>query len=175
MSDIQLIEPQLQHIAQVLGSCLQAGDVVLLDGAMGAGKTTFTRALAQGLNLDHPQNVCSPSFSLAVDHPGPIPLRHVDLFRLQEEDPTTHPSSAAFEALGIDFDQLALADAVTVVEWAKYWQKRPNDYVAISLHRPVGAVGLRTLKVHAVGQRSQTLLQTWREKLGQGQHFFAQS
>ncbi|MCA9715891.1 MAG: tRNA (adenosine(37)-N6)-threonylcarbamoyltransferase complex ATPase subunit type 1 TsaE, partial [Myxococcales bacterium] len=66
----ELTLEQLTARARALGRALQGGEVLLLDGPMGAGKTTFTRALAEGLGVDDPRQVRSPTFALCVEHPG---------------------------------------------------------------------------------------------------------
>lgn len=91
-----------------LGSLLRAGDLVLLHGELGAGKTTLTRSLAEGLGVRGP--ITSPTFVLARTHPsladGPS-LVHVDAYRLLGD-------AAALDDLDLD---ASLDEAVTVIEW----------------------------------------------------------
>lgn len=92
----------------VLGDALAAelapGDLVLLRGDLGAGKTTLTRAVARALGVEGP--VTSPSFTLAGRYAGRVPVLHIDAYRL---------ASADDEELGLLLD--GAADAVTLVEW----------------------------------------------------------
>lgn len=94
--------------AHALGSLLRAGDLVLLHGQLGAGKTTLTRSLAEGLGVRGP--ITSPTFVLARTHPsladGPS-LVHVDAYRLLGD-------AAALDDLDLD---ASLDEAVTVIEW----------------------------------------------------------
>jgi tRNA threonylcarbamoyladenosine biosynthesis protein TsaE len=83
---------------------LQAGDVVLLTGELGAGKTTFVRGVARGAGSAAP--VASPTFQLVRVYPGRVQLAHVDLFRIE--------SSAELAGLGLE--ELADQGAV-VIEW----------------------------------------------------------
>ena len=94
-----------------VGESLQGGEVLLLSGTLGAGKTVFTKGLAAGLGLD-PAEVSSPSFTLVNRHAeGRLVLYHLDLYRLAEGHGAAH---------AVELDEL-LADerAVIVIEWAE--------------------------------------------------------
>jgi tRNA threonylcarbamoyladenosine biosynthesis protein TsaE len=108
---------------------LRAGDVIALNGELGAGKTTFTRGLGEALEVRGP--VTSPTFVLARTHPslvGGPPLVHVDAYRLG------HP--AELDDLDIDFEA-----SVVVVEWAAGMLDAVVDaWLAISIERPIGGV-----------------------------------
>jgi tRNA threonylcarbamoyladenosine biosynthesis protein TsaE len=155
----------LLAVARALGALLRPGDVVLLCGPMGAGKTTFTRALAEGLGVDRPDRVRSPTYNLWLEHAGPRPLAHMDLFRLAASDDDPTPGSvgaAAFEALGLpDADASATADVVLVVEWADLWAAPPASALRIELRPDPANSALRTLIATASGARPQALLQAW--------------
>jgi tRNA threonylcarbamoyladenosine biosynthesis protein TsaE len=85
---------------------LKAGDVLLLSGNLGAGKTAFVRGLADGLGID-PGEVSSPTFTLIHEYSGGrLRLYHADLYRLPR---------AATEDLGLD--ELGVADGVLAIEW----------------------------------------------------------
>ena len=94
-----------------VGERLEGGEVLLLSGTLGAGKTVFTKGLAEGLGLD-PAEVSSPSFTLVNRHgEGRLVLYHLDLYRLAEGPGAAH---------AVELDEL-LADerAVIVIEWAE--------------------------------------------------------
>lgn len=97
-----------------LGRALKAGDVVILDGPLGAGKTTFTQGIAEGLKVEG--RVTSPTFIIAREHPpqsdGPA-LIHVDAYRLLGEGSSGDPLGE-LDALDLD---TALEDSVVVAEW----------------------------------------------------------
>ena len=108
MSDRALVTTsasETEAAGEGLARSLAAGDVLLLEGDLGSGKTTFVRGLARGLGVTAP--VASPTFQLVRVYPGPLPLAHADLYRL--EDP-----ASALADLGLE----ELADqGVAVVEW----------------------------------------------------------
>jgi len=86
---------------------LRRGAVLALEGDLGAGKTQFTKGLAEGLGVE--ADVTSPTFTLIHEYPGGrLPLFHIDLYRLEDED----------EVLGIGLDEYLDGDGVTVIEWA---------------------------------------------------------
>jgi tRNA threonylcarbamoyladenosine biosynthesis protein TsaE len=87
-----------------LAAVLRAGDLVLLTGPLGAGKTVLVQGIGAGLGVSG--RIASPTFVIARVHPGPLPLVHVDAYRLG--------SLAEVDDLDLDMDA---ADVVTVVEW----------------------------------------------------------
>ncbi|WP_369070187.1 tRNA (adenosine(37)-N6)-threonylcarbamoyltransferase complex ATPase subunit type 1 TsaE [Kineococcus terrestris] len=113
-----------------LGGLLRAGDLVVLSGDLGAGKTTFTRGLADGLGVRGP--VTSPTFVIARVHPslvGGPPLVHVDAYRL----------GSLAEVDDLDLDASA-GEAVTVVEWGSGMvEELAEDRLEVDLLRPHGA------------------------------------
>jgi tRNA threonylcarbamoyladenosine biosynthesis protein TsaE len=98
-----------EQLGRLIGRRLRAGDTVALRGELGAGKTTLTRGLAEGLGVDDPAAVASPTYLLVIEHAGPVPLRHADAY--------LPGKLAAFLADG-GVEYLFDARAVTVVEWA---------------------------------------------------------
>jgi tRNA threonylcarbamoyladenosine biosynthesis protein TsaE len=92
-------------LAQRVAATLEPGDVVLLAGDLGAGKTAFARGIGAGLGVSEP--VVSPTFTLARVYEGRLRMVHVDVYRLD----TIH------ELLDLGLDDLAEGDAVTIVEW----------------------------------------------------------
>ncbi|EID14968.1 tRNA (adenosine(37)-N6)-threonylcarbamoyltransferase complex ATPase subunit type 1 TsaE [Mycolicibacterium phlei] len=107
-----------------LGAQLRAGDVVVLSGPLGAGKTVLAKGIAQALDVEGP--VISPTFVLARVHrarrPGAPAMIHVDLYRLLD-DPEVD-LLAELDSLDLDTD---LEDAVVVVEWGEGLAERLSD------------------------------------------------
>lgn len=99
-------EQETAAIAKGLAEDLRAGDVLLLSGNLGAGKTAFVRGLAEGLGIP-PRDVSSPTFTLVHEYRGGrFTLYHVDLYRLDR---------AATDDLGLD--ELGVRDGVLAIEW----------------------------------------------------------
>jgi tRNA threonylcarbamoyladenosine biosynthesis protein TsaE len=108
-----------------LAATLGPGAVLLLLGDLGAGKTAFTRGLAEGLGID-PDEVSSPTFTLVQEYRGGrVPLVHVDLYRLN--DPR-EIDDLGLEELG--------SEAVLVIEWAEKLPNAPDNAIRVGLeHR----------------------------------------
>lgn len=133
---------QTQSFAERLGALLRAGDLLVLTGGLGAGKTTFTQGLARGLGVRGP--ITSPTFVVARTHPslgdGPA-LVHVDAYRLGGE--------AELDDLDLDAE---LDESVTVVEWGEGIAEALADE---RLHLELETTGesSRVLRLRGVGQR----------------------
>jgi tRNA threonylcarbamoyladenosine biosynthesis protein TsaE len=105
-----------------LGASLSAGDVVLLYGDLGAGKTAFVRGLARGVGAPH-DDVTSPTFTLIQEYAGGrATLYHVDLYRLEPRE---------VDELGLE--DLVLGDGIVAIEWAERWTGRPDDVIEVRL------------------------------------------
>lgn len=117
----------MHELGQSLGAGLVAGDVLILTGPLGAGKTTFTRGLAEGLGVRGP--VQSPTFVIARTHPslvGGAPLVHMDAYRLG--------SAAELDDLDVH-----VPSSVVVVEWGRGMAEELADrWWEIEFERPVG-------------------------------------
>ena len=99
-------ETETERVAGEFAATLKPGDVILLTGNLGAGKTVFTRGLAAGLGID-PDEVSSPTFTIVHEYRGPrLTLYHTDLYRLER---------AATEDLGLE--EMGVKDGVLVIEW----------------------------------------------------------
>ena len=111
---VSLSEEETRRIARRLAARLRGGDVVALDGPLGAGKTCFVRGMAEGLGID-PRQVSSPTFILCQEYEPPesggasFILAHLDGYRLASPD--------ELETVGFD-ELLEAADTVIAVEWA---------------------------------------------------------
>jgi tRNA threonylcarbamoyladenosine biosynthesis protein TsaE len=118
---------------------LRPGDVVLLYGDLGAGKTAFVRGLARGLGAA-PDDVSSPTFTLIQEYRGRLTLYHVDLYRLQP-----------IEAADLGLDELTAGEAIVAVEWAERWAERPPG--AWEIHFEHEGADRRTIRIPSYSTR----------------------
>lgn len=98
------------NLGHTVGSRLQGGEILLLSGALGAGKTIFVKGMCAGIGIDE-EDVTSPSFTLVNPYRGRLQLYHLDLYRLDE-------GASAAHAVDLD-DLLADETSVIVIEWAE--------------------------------------------------------
>src|SRR5437762_13972030 len=102
--------PETFALGKQIGAQLSGGEVLLLDGPLGAGKTVFVKGLASALDID-PEEVTSPSFTLVNPYAGRLSLFHIDLYRLDE---------GVTAADAVDLEELLTNEqAVIVIEWAE--------------------------------------------------------
>lgn len=130
-----------------VGELLQGGEVLVLVGDIGAGKTTFTKGVAQGLGIH--ETVQSPTFTISrrYDARDGLELIHYDFYRLSEAGIMRAELSEA----------LADAQVITVIEWGQIVEDvLPRDVVTIAIHSP--SEEARTLDITAGGEISQRLL-----------------
>lgn len=112
-------EGETEAAGEQLAAGLAPGQVILLSGPLGAGKTAFTRGLARGLGCT--AVVSSPTFTLIQEYAGPLRLQHVDLYRLAPEE----VDDLALEDL--------LEDSVMAIEWPERWRRAPADAIVVTI------------------------------------------
>ena len=117
---------QTEAAAAALAPALEAGDLLLLHGGLGAGKTAFVRGLVRGLGGDE-NEVSSPTFALMNRYEGRIPVFHFDLYRLGSEE----------EVLDLGFDEIFFGgEGVCAVEWSETIQEALEpDTIYVDIRR----------------------------------------
>ncbi|MDB4964896.1 MAG: tRNA threonylcarbamoyladenosine biosynthesis protein TsaE [Myxococcales bacterium] len=138
-----------QTLGERLGRLLEAGDVVALLGDLGAGKTAFVQGVARGLDVTSAR-VASPTFTIVNEHPGRVPLYHIDLYRLVHAD----------ELFELGFQEYLGGDGVAVVEW---FDRFPDEQPAERLEIRIEITGeqSRRLRATAHGARAAARLERW--------------
>lgn len=111
-------EKQMLEFAEKMGRLLEAQDVIVLTGELGAGKTTFTKGLALGLDIH--QMVKSPTYTIVRELEGRLPLYHMDVYRIGDD-----PDS-------FDLDDYLFGEGVSVIEWGEMLGTNlPEQYLDI--------------------------------------------
>jgi len=143
------------RLARALATVLARGDLVILSGDLGAGKTFFTRALARALEVSREERITSPTFTLIHEYVGRIPIAHADLYRVADED---------------ELAQLGLRErrgdgAVLVVEWGEPFEAALGGD-ALRITFDLAPNGSRSARIDATGERSRELADALRAAIG---------
>lgn len=135
-------ESETQKLANTIAIHLRPGDVIALEGDLGAGKTTFTKGIAIGLGITRTVN--SPTFTIMKEYKGKFPLYHMDVYRVEHED----------EEFGIE--EYIEGNGVTIVEWAHLINSQlPTNRLTISLQHVDGQS--RKIAIEPTGERYEAL------------------
>lgn len=122
-----------------LSTHLKAGDLILINGPLGAGKTALAQGIGKGLGIDE---ITSPTFVISRTHKGVLPMIHVDAYRLIDTD---NPN------LYLDDLDLDTENSVTVVEWGRAESARlSEDRLEITIDR---TYEIRQVEIKAIGAR----------------------
>ncbi|NWF60921.1 MAG: tRNA (adenosine(37)-N6)-threonylcarbamoyltransferase complex ATPase subunit type 1 TsaE [Fischerella sp.] len=109
----------------ILGQCLNAGSVILLEGDLGAGKTTLVQGIGEGLGITEP--IVSPTFTLINEYTqGRLPLYHLDLYRLE-------PQEVAALNLETYWEGVEVPPGIVAIEWADRMPYKPSSYLSLHL------------------------------------------
>ncbi len=142
---------ETQALGRRLGELAQAGDLYLLHGVLGAGKTTFTQGLAWGAGATGYAH--SPTFVLVNEYRGRVNVHHVDLYRIDGD----------LEAHDLGFEEM-LEDGVVVVEWPERAESVfPGEHLSVTLAFGDSA-DHRVIEIVAIGERYEALIIELREK-----------
>jgi tRNA threonylcarbamoyladenosine biosynthesis protein TsaE len=133
--------PVTQAVAAALARLARSGDVIVLAGEMGAGKTAFAQGFGAGLGVTDP--ITSPTFNLVHSHPaGKLTLHHADIYRL----------STQHEVADLGLAELAEADGVLLVEWGDVVGNALGDHLLVQLDLDPDDESVRHLRISAVGR-----------------------
>ena len=142
-----------EMLGETLAPLLRAGDVLVLSGDLGAGKTQLTKGIGHGLGVAEP--VTSPTFNLLLVHEGRLPLYHFDLYRLEHAD----------QLEDLDYWGTLEADGVSVVEWGdRFAEALPIDGVIVRVC--ITGDESREIVLEPLGARGAELVAAWATAAG---------
>lgn len=111
-------------LGEIIGAHCCSGDIICLNGDLGAGKTHLTKGIAKGLNIK--DNITSPTFNIVNEYNGKLKLYHFDVYRVNDPD--------EIEAIG--FDEYIFGNGVSIIEWSDYIQELiPKDHMDIIIKK----------------------------------------
>ncbi len=130
------------EVAAAIARRAEPGDLILLCGDLGAGKTAFAQGFGAALGIEEP--ITSPTFTLANRYDGRLRLNHLDVYRLEH----------LAEVLDLDLPELIDDDAVTLIEWGDAIAPAlSNDYLVVRLAFTTEGPDSRTIEIMANGDR----------------------
>lgn len=141
-------------LARSLAAALEGGDVIGLEGGLGAGKTTFTRGAVHGLGVSEDTAVTSPTFALLHQYEGRLPIAHADFYRLADE--------VELEELGVD--ELLDEGVVLFVEWGRKFPGMAGR-MALWVELEIVSDVARRARLHAQDARGDAIIGAVRTRL----------
>lgn len=151
MTLVAKTEADMHALGQALAHLLQDGDVIALNGTLGAGKTQFVQGVGEGLGIK--QKLVSPTFNIVFEYASPaLALYHFDLYRLDSPE----------QLEDIDFYELSdsQTSGAALIEWAELFsEEMPEE--RLDLNIDVSDSGERTVSATAHGKRAEHLLKEW--------------
>lgn len=147
-------EKDTVEIGRILGMLLAGGEVIALNGELGAGKTAFTKGIAMGLGIS--EYITSPTFALVNEYEGRVPLYHFDVYRINDED----------ELIEIGFEDYIYGNGVSVVEWSSLTPRiMPETRVEVSIEKISGNVEMRSICFSFLGDKNIQLEKKFTEEV----------
>ena len=138
---------ETERLGRFLGEIAEPGDVIILNGPLGAGKTTITQFIGAGLEVPGKCYITSPTFSLMHEYPGRLTIYHMDLYRLSSEE----------EVEDLGFVEYIYGDGLTIIEWPdRLGEMLPDEHLEISL--AMAGEDCRTAEISAHGEQWQKRL-----------------
>lgn len=138
---------EMESFGYRLGCLLEGGEVITLNGDLGAGKTSLTKAIAKGLGID--EHITSPTFTIVNEYEGRLKLYHFDVYRLESPE----------EMYDLGYEEYFYSDGVSVVEWAEIiYSVLPEEKLELYIHRGESDEE-RTVKLVSYGKKYEKLVE----------------
>lgn len=141
---------ETEQLGEIIGGLLQPGDVITLNGSLGAGKTCLARGVARGMGVM--DRVSSPTFTLINEYDGVIPLYHMDMYRLANP----------YELEDLGYEEYFYGSGVTLLEWAgQVEQYLPRQRLDVFITQTPGQEdfeGVRVFQLVPQGERFEQML-----------------
>ena len=135
-----------------LGQILAGGDIVCLNGDLGAGKTTLTKSIGLGLGVS--DYITSPTFTLINEYRGRLPVYHFDVYRLENVD----------ELYDLGFDEYFYGKGVSIIEWAEKIEKLlPKERIVLNIEKGID-IDERRINITGYGNRYIEILKELEKK-----------
>jgi tRNA threonylcarbamoyladenosine biosynthesis protein TsaE len=132
------------ELGKKFGLLLNVGDVVVLSGELGAGKTDFAGGIASALEVEG--YITSPTFTIVNVYNGKLPFYHFDVYRLLDSD----------ELLEIGFEDYIYGNGVVVIEWGdKVSDMLPNNYIKVVIEKSECTIDERKITFYFIGESSK--------------------
>ncbi len=135
-----------------LGQILEGGDIVCLNGDLGAGKTTLTKSIGLGLGVS--DYITSPTFTLINEYRGRLPVYHFDVYRLENVD----------ELYDLGFDEYFYGKGISIIEWAEKIEKLlPKERIVLNIEKGID-IDERRINITGYGNRYIEILKELEKK-----------
>ncbi|MFW5986444.1 MAG: tRNA (adenosine(37)-N6)-threonylcarbamoyltransferase complex ATPase subunit type 1 TsaE [Halanaerobiales bacterium] len=133
-----------ERFGRKIGEMVEPGQIILLDGELGAGKTLMAQGICEGLSVD--EDVTSPTYRLINEYEGDLPVYHMDLYRLEDVE----------EVYQLGFEEYIERNGVVIVEWPDLiYDLLPPSYIYIKIY--ITENMWRKIEIDAVGRKAARL------------------
>ncbi|MFC1855075.1 tRNA (adenosine(37)-N6)-threonylcarbamoyltransferase complex ATPase subunit type 1 TsaE [Thermodesulfobacteriota bacterium] len=144
-----------RQIGNMIGKMLKVSDTVLLNGTLGAGKTTLTKAISKGLGIKSDHYVVSPSYAIINEYLADLKIYHFDLYRIESPD-------EFFELGAYEYLQ---GDGVCIIEWAdKFVDAMPKENLSILLEETKAGQNKRNMTLLATSKRYEAIIKSLKDE-----------
>ncbi|MFP4661578.1 MAG: tRNA (adenosine(37)-N6)-threonylcarbamoyltransferase complex ATPase subunit type 1 TsaE [Halanaerobiales bacterium] len=148
-------ENETYKIGQYIGSTVEPGQIILLSGRLGAGKTIMTQGICDGLGVE--EDVTSPTYNLINEYEGDLTVYHIDLYRLENEE----------DLYDLGIEDYLESDGITIIEWPDLvYDLLPPDFIYIKIE--VEAKEHREISFEGEGEKGMNLIERLEDYVNSG-------